>query len=68
MNLLVHKPFITVADAAALGVRRISLGGSLARVAQAAFMAAAQEIADHGTFARLADLPNNAAVNEIFAR
>jgi 2-methylisocitrate lyase-like PEP mutase family enzyme len=68
VNLLVYKPFITVADAAALGLRRISLGGSLARVALAAFMAAAQEIADHGTFARLADLPNNAAANEIFAR
>jgi 2-methylisocitrate lyase-like PEP mutase family enzyme len=67
VNLLVHKPFITVADAAALGVRRISLGASLARVAQAAFMAAAQEIADYGTFAGLADLPHNAALNEIFA-
>jgi hypothetical protein len=31
-------------------------------------MAAAQEIADHGTFERLANLPHNVAVNEIFAR
>jgi 2-methylisocitrate lyase-like PEP mutase family enzyme len=66
VNLLVHKPFITLAEAAALGVRRISLGGSLARVAWAAFLAAAQEIADDGTFTRLAELPNNAAVNALF--
>ena len=68
VNLLVHKPFITVAEAARLGVRRISVGGSLARVAQAAFAAAAQEVADDGTFTRFADLPNNAAVNAVFDR
>ena len=68
LNLLVHKPFITLAEAAALGVRRISVGGTLARVAQAAFVAAAQEIADDGTFTRFAELPNNAAVNAAFAR
>ena len=68
VNLLVHKPFITVAEAAELGVRRISVGGTLARVAQAAFIAAAQEIADDGTFTRFAELPNNAAVNAAFAK
>jgi 2-methylisocitrate lyase-like PEP mutase family enzyme len=68
MNLLVHKPFITVAEAAELGVRRISVGGTLARVAQAAFLAAAQEIADEGTFTRFADLPDNTAVNTAFGR
>jgi 2-methylisocitrate lyase-like PEP mutase family enzyme len=68
VNLLVHKPFITVSEAAGLGVRRISVGGSLARVAQAAFAAAAQEVADEGTFVRFADLPNNAAVNAVFGR
>lgn len=68
VNLLVHRPFITLSEAAALGVRRISVGGALARVAQSAFMAAAQEIADDGTFTRFADLPNNAAVNAVFGR
>ena len=68
VNLLVHKPFITVSEAAGLGVRRISVGGSLARVAQASFAAAAQEIADDGTFTRFANLPNNAAVNAVFGR
>jgi 2-methylisocitrate lyase-like PEP mutase family enzyme len=67
VNLLVHKPFITVAEAADLGVRRISVGGTLARVAQAAFVAAAQEIAEDGTFTRFAELPNNAAVNAAFS-
>jgi 2-methylisocitrate lyase-like PEP mutase family enzyme len=67
-NLLVHTPFITVAEAAALGVRRISVGGSLARVAWAGFLAAAEEIAGHGTFTRLAELPSNVAVNAVFGR
>ena len=66
VNLLVHKPFVTVADAAALGVRRISVGGTLARVAWAWFLAAAEEIAGQGTFTRFAELPNNAAVNALF--
>jgi methylisocitrate lyase len=58
MNLLVNAPFISVADAAALGVRRISVGGTLARTAWAGFLAAAQEIADAGTFSRFEGLPN----------
>jgi 2-methylisocitrate lyase-like PEP mutase family enzyme len=66
VNLLVHRPFITVADAASLGVRRISLGGSLARVAWAGVLAAANEIASEGTFARLADLPGNSDLNSLF--
>jgi 2-methylisocitrate lyase-like PEP mutase family enzyme len=68
VNLLVHRPFITASEAAELGVRRISVGAALARVAQASFVAAAQEIADDGTFARLAELPNNAAINAAFDR
>ena len=58
VNLLVHTPFVTVADAAALGVRRISVGGTLARVAWVSFRQAAQEIADAGTFTRFHELPN----------
>ena len=45
VNLLINAPFITVAEAADLGVRRISVGGTLARTAWAGFLAAAQEIA-----------------------
>ena len=48
VNLLVNAPFITVPEAAALGVRRISVGGTLARTAWAGFLQAAQEIANDG--------------------
>lgn len=58
VNLLINSPFITVAEAAALGVRRISVGGTLARTAWAGFLQAAKEIADAGTFSRFAQLPN----------
>jgi 2-methylisocitrate lyase-like PEP mutase family enzyme len=58
VNLLANAPFITVPEAAALGVRRISVGGTLARTAWAGFLDAAQEIADEGTFSRFVELPN----------
>ncbi len=62
VNVLVNKPFITVAEAASLGVRRISVGGTLARTAWAGFLAAAKEIATEGTFTRFVDLPNVDAI------
>jgi 2-methylisocitrate lyase-like PEP mutase family enzyme len=58
VNLLINAPFTTVAEAAELGVRRISVGGTLARTAWAGFLAAAREIADAGTFSRFERLPN----------
>ena len=58
VNLLVNAPFITVPAAASLGVRRISLGGTLARTAWAGFLQAAQEIADEGTFSQFEGLPD----------
>lgn len=57
VNLLVNAPFITVAEAERLGVRRISVGGTLARTAWAGFLSAAGEIAETGTFSRFTDLP-----------
>jgi methylisocitrate lyase len=57
VNLLVNAPFVTVAEAADLGVRRISVGGTLARTAWAGWLAAAEEIANEGTFTRFAGLP-----------
>lgn len=47
---LIGGPWITVAEIAALGVRRISVGGSLAGAAWRGFAAAAEEIAKQGTF------------------
>src|SRR5512134_2742233 len=43
VNLLINAPFITVAAAAELGVRRISVGGTLARTAWSGFLQATQE-------------------------
>ena len=65
VNLLAYAPFTTVAEAAALGVRRISVGGTLARTAWAGFLAAAEEIATEGTFSRFTGLPN---VDALFER
>jgi 2-methylisocitrate lyase-like PEP mutase family enzyme len=58
VNLLINAPFMTVAEAARLGVRRISVGGTLARTAWGGFLQAAREIADAGTFSRFERLPN----------
>jgi 2-methylisocitrate lyase-like PEP mutase family enzyme len=58
VNLLINSPFTTVAEAAQLGVRRISVGGTLARTAWDGFLKAAGEIADSGTFSRFERLPN----------
>jgi methylisocitrate lyase len=58
LNLLINAPFLTVAEAAAMGVRRISVGGTLARTAWAGFLAAATEIAEQGTFSKFEHLPN----------
>ena len=53
VNVLVGADFATVADLAKLGVRRISVGGALARAAWTGLLDAAAEIAGHGTFTRL---------------
>ena len=58
VNLLINSPFTTVAEAARLGVRRISVGGKLARTAWDGFLEAAGEIADSGTFSRFEGLPD----------
>lgn len=58
VNLLINSPFTTVAEAAQLGVRRISVGGTLARTAWDGGLSAAREIADRGTFSRFQRLPD----------
>jgi 2-methylisocitrate lyase-like PEP mutase family enzyme len=57
---------LTVADLAALGVRRISVGGTLARVAWHAFMRSAREIAEHGRFGSFDGVVSNAELNRFF--
>jgi 2-methylisocitrate lyase-like PEP mutase family enzyme len=53
VNVLVGSDFTTVSELAALGVRRISVGGALARTAWTGFLDAAREIAERGTFTHL---------------
>ncbi len=57
----------TVNDLAALGVRRISVGGTLARVAMHAFIKSATEIAKEGKFDSFAGIITNAELNKFFA-
>jgi 2-methylisocitrate lyase-like PEP mutase family enzyme len=57
---------LTVNDLASLGVRRISLGGTLARVAWTALTRAARTIANEGKFASLAGTMANAELNAFF--
>ena len=57
----------TVKDIAGMGVRRISVGGSLARVAMAAFIKTAKEIANDGKFDGFANLISNPELNAFFA-
>jgi 2-methylisocitrate lyase-like PEP mutase family enzyme len=56
----------TVADIAAMGVRRISVGGTLARVAMHAFIASARAIAEQGKFDSFAGVISNAELNGFF--
>lgn len=67
VNVLVGGDFTTVAQLADLGVRRISVGGALARAAWTGFIQAATEIADHGTFSRLSRAIPFAEINDLFA-
>jgi len=53
VNVLVGGDFTTVAELAAIGVRRISVGGALARASWTGFLEAATEIAERGTFTAL---------------
>jgi 2-methylisocitrate lyase-like PEP mutase family enzyme len=66
VNLLIGPTGLSVAQAADLGVRRISVGGSLARAAWAGFMRAAREIAEQGTFAEMAKGHPGAELNKMF--
>jgi 2-methylisocitrate lyase-like PEP mutase family enzyme len=59
---------LSVAELAELGVRRVSLGGALARAAWGGFMTAAREIAEEGTFETLRTAPMGGDLNGIFSR
>jgi len=68
-NLLVVRDIgLGVADIAALGVRRISVGGALALAGWTAFVHAAQALRTNGTFSGFADLMPYPEINELFAK
>jgi 2-methylisocitrate lyase-like PEP mutase family enzyme len=68
LNLLVVRDIgLRVEEIAALGVRRISVGGALALAAWTGFMRAAQTLKSEGSFAGLASLVPYADINGLFA-
>jgi 2-methylisocitrate lyase-like PEP mutase family enzyme len=70
VNVLVSAPSpdLTVAGLADLGVRRISVGSALARAAWGAFMRAAQDIKDTGSFNGLAGAAQFSEINDLMVR
>jgi 2-methylisocitrate lyase-like PEP mutase family enzyme len=68
VNLLIGSATeLTLRDVEALGVRRVSVGGALARCAWAGFLAAARAMADEGRFA-FAEATPGKELNAFFAR
>ncbi|WP_316225033.1 MULTISPECIES: isocitrate lyase/phosphoenolpyruvate mutase family protein [unclassified Bradyrhizobium] len=67
VNLLIGASGLSLREAEALGVRRISVGGSLARVAWAGFMRAAKEMAEQGTFTELSAGYPGGELNKLFS-
>ena len=66
-NLLIGSASaLTVPEIAALGVRRISVGGALARSAWGGFMKAAKAIAEQGRFDGFADAASGNELNSFF--
>jgi 2-methylisocitrate lyase-like PEP mutase family enzyme len=70
VNVLVssHNCDLSMAQLADLGVRRISVGGALARAAWGGLMRAARRIMDDGSFDAFADAAPFAEINELFAK
>lgn len=68
LNLLVVRDIgLRVNEIAALGVRRISVGGALALAAWTGFIGAAQTLKSEGSFAGLANLVSYAEINDLFS-
>lgn len=67
VNLLVGAASeFTLGDIEAMGVRRISVGGALARTAWSGFMRAARQIAGQGRFDGFAEAASGAELNALF--
>jgi 2-methylisocitrate lyase-like PEP mutase family enzyme len=68
VNVLMSIPGVklSLADLSAIGVKRISVGSGLARCALGAFLRAAQEMREHGTFGFGEEAANSRMINSIF--
>ena len=60
-------PSITVAEMDAIGVKRVSVGSALSRAALGAFLRAAREMREHGTFAFADEAVSYRDINAMFA-
>jgi 2-methylisocitrate lyase-like PEP mutase family enzyme len=68
LNLLVVRDIgLSVSDVAALGVRRISVGGALALAAWTGFVRAARTLKSEGSFSALEGLVLYSEINGLFA-
>lgn len=59
---------LTVAQLASVGVKRISVGGALSRLALAAFLRGAREMADRGAFTWMRDTVPSKELKDVFRR
>jgi len=61
-------PSLTLAQLAGAGVKRVSVGGSLSRLALAAFLRGAREMADHGGFTWMRETVPSRELKAVFKR
>jgi 2-methylisocitrate lyase-like PEP mutase family enzyme len=61
-------PDLTVAQLASVGVKRISVGGALSRLALAAFLKGAREMAERGGFTWMRDTVPSRDLKDVFRR
>jgi 2-methylisocitrate lyase-like PEP mutase family enzyme len=61
-------PDLTVAQLAGVGVKRISVGGALSRLALAAFLKGAREMAERGAFTWMRDTVPSKELKDVFRR
>ena len=69
VNVLMGMPGVklTLTELSAIGVKRISVGGALARCALGAFLRGAREMREQGTFGFVEDAADSRSLNSIFA-
>jgi 2-methylisocitrate lyase-like PEP mutase family enzyme len=67
VNVLISAPGdLTISNVAELGVRRVSVGGALARAAWGGFIRAAEELAERGTFGGFVGAAGHGELNAFF--